>query len=397
MFLKIKTKFMTMHTRRYTLTKILFIHNTAMWYRIPFFNFLSETYNIKFVFTHLHVSKEIYNVKISDKISGLENVNYKSLKNYFGIAFGVIKESLGNYDIMVGGSYDTLPELIETLLHSTIAKIRGKKVIIWREDWGWKAQSFQKTLAMPLIKFVLRISDAVLVPGIKHKEYFISLGVRQEKIFLMPNVSNVVVTDESFRIKDKLNEKNEFKDKKVILYVGRLVKRKGVEYLIKAFSDLQNNMKDVILVIIGEGKSRSKLEELSESLEIFDKVEFVGQVKNEELSSFYLLCNICVIPSITYGLGDPWVFVLNEAMYFGKPVIATDAVGAAFDMIENGKNGFLVPEKDSDAIYKAMKTIFSDEDLEKHMGNESRRIIEERFQLENMVNGFKMAINYVTD
>ncbi len=156
-------------------------------------------------------------------------------------------------------------------------------------------------------------------------------------------------------------------------------------------------MKDVILVIVGEGESRSELKELSESLGISDKVEFVGQVKNEELSSFYLLCDICVIPSITYGLGDPWVFVLNEAMYFGKPVIATDAVGAAFDMIENDKNGFLVPEKNSDAIYEAMKTILSDEDLEKSMGKRSRKIIEEGFQHENMVNGFKIAIDYVTD
>ncbi len=237
MSLKIKAKFMIMHMERYTLTKILFIHNTAMWYRIPFFNFLSEIYDIEFVFTHLHVSKEIYNVKISDKISGLENVNYKALKNYFGIAFGVIKESFGDYDIMVGGSYDTLSELIETLFHSTIAKIRGKKVIIWREDWGWKAQSLQKTMAMPLIKFVLRISDAVLVPGIKHREYFISLGVPPERIFLMPNVSNVIVNNESYKMKDELKEKNEFKDKKVILYVGRLVKRKGVDYLIKAFND----------------------------------------------------------------------------------------------------------------------------------------------------------------
>lgn len=397
MSLKIKAKFMTMHMRRYTLTKILFIHNTAMWYRIPFFNFLSETYNIEFIFTHLYVSKEIYNVKISDKIPGLENVKYKVLRNYLGIAIGVIKESLGDYDVLVGGSYDTLPELIETLFYFIIAKIRGKKVVIWREDWEWKAKSFKKTLAMPLIKFILSISDAVLVPGIKHREYFISLGTSKDEIFLMPNVSNVTDTNEDFKKKDKLMEKFELRDKKVILYVGRLVKRKGVDYLIKAFSDLQDTMENVILIIIGDGEYRSELEELSESLGISNKINFIGQVKNEELPSFYLLCDICVIPSITYGIGDPWVFVLNEAMHFRKPIIATDAVGAAFDMIIDGKNGFIVPEKDAGAIYGAMKIILSDKNLEKSMGKESKRIINERFQHENMVNGFKRAIEFVTN
>ncbi len=109
-------------------SRIVFIHNTAMWYRRPFFSLLSEIYPIKFVFTHLDVSKEIYDVEIDDKIEGMKNVDYTILKNYLGIAFGVIKESSGDYDIIVGGSWDSLPEIIETTLYFAIAKLRRKKI-----------------------------------------------------------------------------------------------------------------------------------------------------------------------------------------------------------------------------------------------------------------------------
>lgn len=156
------------------------------------------------------------------------------------------------------------------------------------------------------------------------------------------------------------------------MYVGRLVKRKGVDYLIKAFAKLKNEINDVVLIIIGRGECRDELELLAKNLNIEDSVYFMGYVEDELLPAYYLLCNICVVPSITYGMADPWVLVVNEAMYFGKPVIATDAVGAAFDMVKDGENGFMVPEKDSEALYEAMKKILSDPELEEKWGKNQK-------------------------
>ena len=67
-------------------------------------------------------------------------------------------------------------------------------------------------------------------------------------------------------------------------------------------------------------------------------------------------------------------------MLCGKPVIATDAVGAAYDLIEEGRNGFLVPERDEHALYEKLKLLVGDEKLVRQMGAESRRIIDERYQ-----------------
>lgn len=376
--------------------KILFMHNTAMWYRRPFFEKLSEIYDVKFVFTHLNVSKDIYNLELSEKIHGLEGVNYKILKNQLGIAFSVITEAMGDYEILVGGSWDSISELIETLLFFAISKFRRKKFIIWREDWGWKSTSFKKRLLTPIIKLIIRNSDAVLVPGIKHEEYFISLGASPEKIFIMPNVSNIRSNEEDYKKKEELKNKLNIGDKKVILYVGRLVKRKGVDYLIKAFEKLAEEKKEILLIVVGDGECRSKLESLSKKLGIQKKVYFTGNIENAELAPYYILCDICVIPSVTYGIGDPWVFILNEAMYFGKPVIATEAVGAAFDMIKNGSNGFIIPEKDVNALYDSMNEILSDDNLAKKMGENSKKIVDNGFKYTNMVKGFKNAVDSLT-
>ena len=366
--------------------KILFVHNTAMWYRRPFFKRLSGIYDVKFVFTHIEVSEDMYGVKLSNEIEGLEDVNYKALKNYFGVPFGLIKELLkGDYEAIVGRPID--------FFCFVIAKLRKKPFIIWHEGWDWPTQkTLKRRFIVSIISFIFSYADAFLVPGSKHKEYTVSLGASPDKVFIMPNVSNISVKDGDYVRKEKLKEELDIGTKKVILYIGRLRKRKGVEYLVKAFAKLRKERDDIILIIIGRGECRDELELLSKNLNIEDSVYFMGYVEDELLPAYYLLCNVCVVPSITYGMADPCPLVVNEAMYFGKPVIATDAVGAAFDMIKNGENGFMVPEKDSDALYCAMKKILSEPELEKKMGEESKRIIEEEFRYENMLDGFKRAI-----
>ena len=372
------------------MTKILFVHNTAMWYRRPFFKRLSEIYDVKFVFTHIQVCKDIYGVEISEEREGLDGVNYKALKNYFGIAFGLVRALLKeDYDVIVGGYFDVSCFII--------AKLRKKPFVIWSEEWDWPNKTLKRRLVTPLLSFVVSHSDAFLVPGSKHKDYIISLGASPDKVFIMPNVSNISVKEEDYVNKEKLKEELNIENKKVFLCIGRLVKRKGVEYLIEAFSTLKNEMKDVVLIIVGRGECRDELQLLSKNLNVENSVYFRGYVEDELMPAYYLLCDVCVVPSITYGMADPCPLVVNEAMYFGKPVIATDAVGAAFDMIKDGENGFMVPEKDSIALYEAMKNIISDPELEERMGRESKRIIREGFRYVHMIEGFGKALLYVLE
>lgn len=370
------------------MTKILFLHNTVMPYRLPFFIEITKIYKIKFIFTRMEVCKNIYGINSID----INNIDYNILpsKNRF---FLYIKELLTN-------DHDIFIDSLEYMAPFTfiITKLRKKSIIFWSEEWEWmqEIKLWQKVI-LAVKKFIARNSDAVLVPGIKHKQFFIKLNIEPEKIFIMPNVSNYSLFKKNYvSAASDIRKKYDIRNHKVILFVGRLVERKGLKYLIHAFIKLRKEQRDLLLLVVGEGPEKNKLENIVNDNKSTDSVIWAGYVKNEDLPAYYVMSNVCVVPSITCGIGDPWVFVLNEAMHFGKPVVATEAVGAAYDLIKDGENGYIVPEKDSDALYKAIKSILSSCEKEKKMGQMSKRIIEEGFQYKNMISGFMSAINYVS-
>ncbi|MDO5852374.1 MAG: glycosyltransferase family 4 protein, partial [Methanobacteriaceae archaeon] len=234
-----------------------------------------------------------------------------------------------------------------------------------------------------VIKKIIKKADAIVVPGTLHKEYFQKLGVNENKIYIMPNVSNI--KDDT--VKPSLNSVN----KKTILYVGRLIKRKGVNYLIDAYKQLvDDNINDTQLIIVGSGEERYNLEKQVKKYNLTKNIIFTGEIKNNELISYYKTAELVVVPSINYGVGDPWVFVVNEAMYFKNPVVVTDAVGASKDMVRD--NGYIVKEKNSKELYVAMKKIITDSKLQKHMGDISKQIIEEEYRYNHMVSGFNKAV-----
>jgi len=364
----------------------------------PFFVRLSEICDVKFIFTHMQLRKRIYGVEIVEDDKGFDEIKYKVLKRYFnkispsGIPLGLIKDLFQeHYDIVVAALGS-----IEMLFSFLVAKLRRKPIIFWSGEWGWEGKSSERNLALPFTKFIMPRSDAIVVPGTRHREYFISLGASPDKVFIMPYASNIIIKEEDYEEEKKLRGRLGIGTKKVLLCVGRLVKQKGVEYLIEAFSKLRKERDDVTLIIVGEGESRSELELLSKNLGIGDSLYFAGFVLNMELPPYYVLCDVCVVPSITYGKADIWVRTVNDAMGAGKPVVATDAVGAAFDMIQDGINGFMVPEQDSDALYEAIRKIISEPELAKRMGEESMRTVEQGFTYEHMVEGFMEAVESVS-
>jgi glycosyltransferase involved in cell wall biosynthesis len=273
-------------------------------------------------------------------------------------------------------------------------KFKRRPFILWREDWDWNVQSTKRSLVKILAGFLSRRTDAILVPGSKHREFFTKLGVSSEKIFIMPNVSNLTLKDDDYNNLIKIREEMGLKNEKVILFVGRLINLKGLQFLLKAFSKLRQRMENVILIIVGNGSCHEELENLSRKLQVNDKVYFRGNVDNELLGAYYLLCNVFVLPSITTHHADACPLVVNEAMYFSKPVITSDAVGTTF-MIKNGRNGYVVPERNPEGLCNALYNILSDSELEKRMGEASKIIINEGFTYQNMIAGFNQAVNYL--
>ena len=162
-----------------------------------------------------------------------------------------------------------------------------------------------------------------------------------------------------------------------------MIKRKGVDYLIKAFKLISNKFDKAVLVIVG-GKDfyqldakieERKLKKLVRKLNLEKKVIFTGHVPHKKVKKYYQSADIFVCPSITTSIAEPWGFVIEEAMSFGLPVIATDAVGAAYDLIKNGKNGFIVEEKNVKMLAKIMERLLKNKKLRKQLGDRSRKTI----------------------
>ncbi|WP_304123439.1 glycosyltransferase family 4 protein [Methanosphaera cuniculi] len=365
--------------------KILFIHNTAMWYRIPFFKQLALDYDLHLVFTHFDVISSIYNSTSSRNIKGLEDVNYTILENdKKGNAQNLDKILKDDYDVIIGGSWDSIAELKETIKISRYAHKHNIPFIIWREDWDWKRpNNIKQKILDKTIKHLTQKADQILVPGSIHKQYFQKLGVKPENITIMPNVSN---------IKGYNPDITQNTDVKTILYVGRLIKRKGVIYLIKAFKKLHEKHENVKLIIVGEGDEEKTLKKYIKDHQIPD-ITFTGKIPNNQLKDYYQMANLVVVPSTDDEMGDPWVFILNEAMYYSNPVIATDAVGAAYDMIED--NGYMVKQRNPDELYIKMDEIISNPEIEESMSKKSKEIIDKKYQYKNMINAFNDAVKKV--
>src|SRR5690606_27772642 len=144
--------------------------------------------------------------------------------------------------------------------------------------------------------------------------------------------------------------------KEVILFIGRLAEKKGVEYLLEAFSLLPPSLRGRCqLIIAGDGYLRPRLETRASALGLKDVV-FTGFVQGEDKAALFSLARVLCIPSIVDGSGDSEGFpvVLMEGLASGKIVLASDASGAETVLV-NGKSGFLFAQKSAAELAGALR------------------------------------------
>ena len=158
--------------------------------------------------------------------------------------------------------------------------------------------------------------------------------------------------------------------KRVIMFNGRLVPRKGGDILLRAFAALKPDAPDAGLLFVGYGPEETRLKELATALNV-NHVHFAGHVRLEDLPGYYACADVFVLPS----WGEPWGLVINEAMAAGLPVIATDQVGASVDLIRDGVNGYVTPARDPVALAHALRQVLDDPARAAQMGQQSAQVI----------------------
>ncbi len=210
--------------------------------------------------------------------------------------------------------------------------------------------------------------DAIIVTGRSYAETSPVLGEYLYKCEVIPNGIDIKKFDSV--IESTVTER-----RKNILFVGRLVYPKGVEYLIRAMPGVLKDVPDARLVIVGDGEDRHRLHMLVERLNLSSSVEFRGFLGFKELVMSYLQASVFVLPSFTRL--ENFGIVLLEAMACRTPVIASDIPGVR-ENITCG-NGLLFTPCDVHSLSDAIVSILSDDERVMRMGEAGRQLVESKY------------------
>jgi len=165
----------------------------------------------------------------------------------------------------------------------------------------------------------------------------------------------------------------------VALFVGRLVEKKGVEYLLRAMARVQRTVPNLHLVIAGDGPLRTSLEPLAAKLR---RCTFLGMQSHDVVKGWMNRASMLVAPSVTAASGDseglPTVIVEAQAM--GLPVIATDHAGNT-EAVADGRTGLIAEERDVQTLANHMVRLSSDRALWARLSHNARRQAEEQFDI----------------
>lgn len=200
-------------------------------------------------------------------------------------------------------------------------------------------------------------ADHIVVPTQFVHDTMVALGINRTKISKAP----LGVDTNLFQPRPTHSvDSNNFN----VLFVGRISLRKGVQYLLKAVDELDND--DINLQLIG-----NKTSDIEPILERYsDEFNIIERIPHNELTKWYCKADIFVFPSLLEGFGR----VIPEAMACGTPVITTDHT-CGVDLIENGKNGYLIPIRDPDTIKKKIQKFYNNPEEVARMGDNARESV----------------------
>lgn len=199
------------------------------------------------------------------------------------------------------------------------------------------------------------LADYILLPSEFVKKSFVDKGFPEHKLLKVP------YGFESLAAKAQITTPASTRRAFTVLYVGNVSIRKGVRYLIQAFTKLQHPNKK--LVIVGPVTNTSGLR----GIDVSSQITFTGVLKGEALQKAYADADVFCLPSIEEGLA----LVLGEALSFGLPIIATVNTGAS-DIITDGREGFIVPIRDPDGLFEKLQVFADDENLRLRMQASAR-------------------------
>ncbi len=342
-------------------------------YYSPWFKYLANKIDIEVFYAHKQDSKGQakagFGVGFEWDVPLLEGYSYTWLKNVssnpgLGTFFGcdtpeinnIIRNSNFSAFLIIGWNY-------KSALQAIYACRKYKIPILHRGDSNLlTSRSKIKLLAKYLpYKILLSKINYHLYVGKLNKEYLKYYGVKDNNLFFSPHF----IDNNFFRSKlNKIENNNSHgilrdklgisRDSYVLIFVGKFINKKRPFDILKAVIKILNENRniDIHVIFVGDGPLKSEL--INKSKEYSSRFHFTGFINQNDIYKYYFISDCLVLPS---NNSETWGLVVNEAMACGLPVIVSNAVGSGYDMVEEGKTGFVYEIGEIDSLTRVILKI----------------------------------------
>ena len=248
-------------------------------------------------------------------------------------------------------------------LFGILAKIVGKSKLVLTFYGAEFALVRRVPFGISILRFIVQQADSIIANS-KFTQRELEKIIHC-KVNVIPFGSTIPIERVKKTVINDLQNQNA---EKKILFVGRLIERKGVRYLIDALVEVARDI-PARLDIIGNGPLRNQLNRQIKQNGLEDIAVIHGNIGGSELEKYYQNCDVFVLPAVVDKWGDTegQGVVLLEALTFKKPVVAS-SVGGIVDIVQNGKTGILVPEKNPLLLARAIKRVLTDKNFARHLG-----------------------------
>jgi len=373
--------------------KIILITPFLQPYRITFYQKLSE-------------ANEVYDLYVFHGVKKIEDgrPGHKGETAFKEQGFTEYKKLIGPYEFVYNkGMFAAVKEINPDLviMQTIAANLSLRKIISWAKrnnrkviQWvcGWepeRVRGFFIKFKNIFVKTFLRKTDYFLTYSTKAGTYIKSFDIDQAIVETCYNGIEIdyMVENKKEILKDSLKVRKELdlENKLTFIYVGGFHKEKRIDLLVHAFERLREKHEHLKLLLIGDGPTRPEIESLIKEYND-DNILYLGRII-DGVDSYFAASDCLVLP----GVGG---LALNQAMFWEKPCIVSEADGTEDDIVIDGFSGYRFIKGDLDSLTDAMeRRILEKNEVIAEMGINARVLIEEKNNVNNMVRIFMENIN----
>ena len=273
-----------------------------------------------------------------------------------------------------------------------LSRILGLRVCLWGHGKG----SLTGNAAQWFRKVFMNMSDALVFYSDAAREAWGQYGIANEKMFV---AYNALDTDEAAQIRSEISERDivEFvraqglKNKKIMLFAGRLQERKRPDLVVEAMSRIIKRVPEAHAIIIGDGAMKGKIQQRISELGLEEHVSLVGAIFDEKIIAHYLMASkLAVIPAHA-GL------FIQHAFDYGLPIVVGNDMRShppEIELVKEGENGLFFEDGDSTHLANQIIILLEDEYKRLEMSLNAKRIIRDKYNVKNMADGLYQAIQY---